>query len=223
MIDQERHIVFAHGWAFGDSFWEPLVQSLKLSPSVSNRFLSRPYFESDQGHGGWNGTQLEVPWIGVGHSFGFRRLTQLGLQNCLGLISINGFWDFSHPHGASPRVVRRMLKVFDRDPEKVLKEFHRNCGIDHSRIDSGLALENLRVDLESLLIENLSEPFPVARLNSVPIAGLAGGRDQIIPLAQAQAQFENLHIHPQAEHSLGLDYADWCATRIHELWKAWTT
>ena len=93
---QSLNLVFAHGWAMGDWFWKPLTTQL-IGHEL--HYCSRGYFDSSAESPSSSSHALtsapeETSWVGIGHSFGFRRLLDCDLTNCCGLVSICGFRDF---------------------------------------------------------------------------------------------------------------------------------
>lgn len=206
-----ERLVLAHGWALDDRFWGPLGDRFDLPIAYS----SRPYFfeRSKSFSNDWKGDDVR-PWLGIGHSLGFRRLAEGDLTGCQGLVSLSGFFDFCRPCGTKPRILSRMARNFQQNPAVVLERFYQQAELEWSPA-LPLNADLLLADLQSLLNhENDEMGRPRSAVGGVPIFALAGSQDQIVPEAQSRSQFAQLALHSNAGHSLGFEYSDWCEQQI---------
>lgn len=208
--------VFAHGWAMGDWFWEPLQRQLECR-SVQN--WSTPYFHDPDmslpsgALPADPGTLPKSPWVGIGHSLGFRKLLDVDLSCCRALISLGGFLSFCNENTDTELAVRKMLRGIGRERSSVIRAFYRNCGLTCA-VPESPNFAVMERDLQLLLPENGLEMGPVDQWKGVPVLALAGARDQIVALETARTQFAKLDVHPEATHGLGWDHSHWCAERI---------
>ena len=101
---QSLTLVFAEGWAMDARFWEPLAAHFA---DHELRFCTRQYYLDDAGNDCESAG--ETGWVGIGHSYGFRRLLDCQLANCRGLVSICGFYDFVASAGTDARIVKACL------------------------------------------------------------------------------------------------------------------
>ena len=228
---QSLTLVFAHGWAMGDWFWEPLATQFA---DYEFHFCSRGYFEqgaepcsSSQGPTFSAGLLPEATsWVGIGHSFGFRRLLEADLINCRGLVSICGFRDFVADEGTDPRIVKAMVRRMPSSPETVLEQFLENCGVaegvESARAvlgnptrERGLQGEDLNLNLLEVDLKALLKIGQDVESN-VPILSLAASHDKIVPATLTRSEFEQPLFHPSAGHGLGFQHSDWCASHIQE-------
>lgn len=195
-------------------FWEPLAAHFA---DHELRFCTRQYYLDDAGNDCESAG--ETGWVGIGHSYGFRRLLDCQLANCRGLVSICGFYDFVASAGTDARIVKAMVRRMESSPVSVLQKFLENCGMADradqvGRLESeALNIESLKTDLKALLTGG---PSGQDVEQSVPILPLAASHDKIVPVALTRSEFEQPLFHPTAGHSLGFQYSDWCASHIQE-------
>ena len=211
---QSLTLVFAEGWAMDARFWEPLAARFT---DHELRFCARQYYLDDAGNDCESAG--ETGWVGIGHSYGFRRLLDCQLANCRGLVSICGFYDFVASAGTDARIVKAMVRRMESSPVSVLQKFLANCGMADQadqvgRLESeALNIECLKTDLKAPLAGG---PSGQDVEQSVPILSLAASHDKIVPAALTRSEFEQPLFHPTAGHSLGFQYSDWCASHIQE-------
>lgn len=205
-IDRNWTIVLSHGWAMQDWFWKPLRTSMG---DHCYSLMALPFFEEHE-----EAFRIPVgPWIGIGHSRGFQRLTQLDLAGCEALISVSGFWNFCGERGTSKRIVQRMIRRFEQSPREVLETFYQNCGLN-SEPPQDFDRQVLQQELEQLLQSSEFGATKKVDCRGVPVFAITGAQDKIVPCELAKQEFANLAIHPEAGHSLGFDEPQWCAEQI---------
>lgn len=119
--------------------------------------------------------------------------------------------------------LRALRKLFRRDPETALRQFHRLCAGNNF---SEATLENrvrtsMEMDRRSLEqgLDLLGTTDARSVHSSLPILLLHGARDEVIPAAAAEATarlFPNARVivNHHAAHDLPLSHAPWIADRL---------
>lgn len=198
-------LVFQHGWGYDAEFLKPLAC---LLPDFKAVHLDSGYF----------GPPRMLPAdvtaaVGIGHSRGFRCLLAASGVRWLALVSIGGFSRFVRDQIQS-QALAAMLAAYQRKPARVVKAFHRRADApylpagspEYGRLGDdlkGLADFDRRMELEQ---------------TQCPVLALHAQNDAIVPLHQAERDFEARTFIPCPEggHGLGLNNARWCANRIRE-------
>ncbi len=202
-------LLFAHGWGFDRSFWEPLAA---LLPQWPHAIDDRGYF------GDPVDAPVEGPCIAVTHSFGTMRVLAAPPSGLLGIVAINGFERFTAVPGRPGvplRVLDRMLRRFEIEPRAVLAEFRRTCGSEapFGEIDAAA----LHADL--LRLRDAAPALP-----RVPVLALHGGRDPLLPEAMRAATFTGANVrrldHGAGGHLLPLEAPDLCAAAVRGMVEA---
>jgi pimeloyl-[acyl-carrier protein] methyl ester esterase len=202
-------LLFVHGWAFDASVWAPLRAGLEDWPQA---VFDAGYFGPAQA------PAMAGPVIAIGHSLGVLRLLHELPQDCLGLVSVNGFARFAagpgFEAGVAPRVLDRMSRRLSSDPAAVLNDFRQRCGDGSDFGEPQLA--PLARDLQALRDEDRREALAAL---PVPLLVLAGADDPIVPPAMTQAVFAGradaqIHVRAGGGHLLPVSDATWCAERI---------
>lgn len=202
-------LVFVHGWGFDAQFWRPLQAALGMEGQCLDLgYHGPPHLDI---------SKPKDPFVAIGHSFGVQWLlhacSDLPMQ---ALVSINGFARFvkgdGFDVGVHPRVLKRMIDGFARQPEAVYRDFLKLCGDTAPRTGS-LNLDRLLEDLNAL---NDWDTRNNLKTLKAPVLALAGGLDQVVPQAMSEAAFapETLAIKADANHLLPLSAPEWCAERI---------
>lgn len=196
-------LLFAHGWGFDRSLWEPLAA---LLPEWEHAFDDRGYF------GRPATPHVDGPCWAITHSLGTMRVLRDPPAGLVGVVAINGFSRFAVSEagpGVPRRVIARMLSAFQVDPARVLATFRAECGVDGDfpPIDATL----LRQDLMVLRDGNATPP-------AVPMLSLEGARDQLLTADTRAAQFPRADVrrlvHPDGGHLLPIEAPEWCAQAI---------
>lgn len=112
-------LIFQHGWSFDNTCWNSWEANL-LNRALDPKFAGEPW---------------RTPFsarIAVAHSLGLHLLPHEFFNADL-IVLISSFLHF-HPteeraRRLSKRLVERMLKKLDTEPNSVLEEFHKNCGL----------------------------------------------------------------------------------------------
>ena len=176
-------ILFAHGWGYDASFWNPLRKALNM-PSAA---LDLGYF------GPAETTMPDGIAFLVGHSLGFLWLARQVALKHLPLIGINAFPRFveaeDYRPAVAPRVLERMRRRVLTDAPGVLAEFWQRAGAPGPNNSPNTAA--LAEGLDQLATwderKNLGTRTRSMRL-------IAGEEDAIVPAAMTKMAFGNLTI-----------------------------
>ena len=196
-------VLFIHGWGFDAGIWSGITRLLADWPVLH---FDRGYFGAPQT------PSPEGPCLVVTHSFG----TMLALRDppphCIGILAINGFDRFFAKPGAPgvhPRILKRMIGQFEKEPEEVLREFRNRCGCDapFTLCDGQLLGEDLQqlatmdgtalcagIELPILSLQSETDPILPQAMRDNVFAGatrlerktLAGG-GHLLPLTEPEA------------------------------------
>ncbi len=199
-------LYFLHGWGYDASFWTPLRSHLSVFRHVCE-------------DAGYFGSAIqpplpETPFWAVGHSAGACSLLALNSPHCLGLVSINGFARFTSaedfPEGVPERILQRMIRQLDRQPETVLHQFRQMCGETDPILPATLNHEALKAGLATLAAMDHRPLLPrwTRRLHSLhsPDDPLAPARNGLGPNAAS--------ITLSGGHLLPLTHPQGCATLL---------
>ncbi|MBM3279109.1 MAG: alpha/beta fold hydrolase [Candidatus Handelsmanbacteria bacterium] len=196
-------VLLQHGWGFGPCCWAGWRAA--LPPEGVLRVADRGYFGTPCSPEG-------QPQVIVAHSFGLYLLEPRWLEGAQLVVGLGSFGTF-HPEGEagrrSRRVVGRMRRRLEEEPESLLAGFWSQCfapeggGQDLPGPPEKplLAADLARLDREALDLELLRGAPRVLLLH--------GEEDQVVPVEQAQAlqrQLSNsrLEVLPGAGHALPL-------------------
>jgi pimeloyl-[acyl-carrier protein] methyl ester esterase len=118
-------IVLVHGWGYGPTIWQSVVEL--LGADVACNLVDLGFFGTEHIPAGHYD-------IVVGHSMGCQWLLSQNDITWEKSVFINGFSRFSasddFPEGVHPRVIERMLRKLPKAPEDVLQSFHQLCDPD---------------------------------------------------------------------------------------------
>lgn len=209
-------LCLVHGWGFTPDFWQPLRARLG---QVETTMLDFGFFGPE--------SMTPLPagrHVAVGHSLGALWLLLHPPANCVGMLLINGFARFGattgYPQGIPPRVIERMMRGLDQQPDDVVATFRGRAGIatpapGPARAGRlGWALELLRDgDARGVLDPEAASALP-------PIRVLAGGEDPIAPPAMVEASFRDrvpVEWIEDGGHLLPLTHPDRCADAVARL------
>jgi pimeloyl-[acyl-carrier protein] methyl ester esterase len=201
-------LVFAHGWGFDSSYFEKLGQYFADYPQVH---WEKGYFTTAEPYITFPG---KGAWIGIGHSFGFHQLLKYPFK---GVVSLAGFTRFcihrKGQEGVPLRILDRMIKAFQHDPQAVLQQFWGKCSFTAYQENSYINTRALLTDLKAMR-ELEEEP-----LTNIPILSLSSQQDPIVPPSLIQQNFEG-HPHltrvklPYKHHILGCKDIQACTHHI---------
>ena len=194
------HLVFCHGWALDDHYWDHLRPYLA---AYSSTVLDLGYFDSQKPF------EIEIkaaPLVGIGHSLGLIKLASLDLP-FKAFIGLNAFMDFL---GNAPTLRRHRQRAWDQlaqdfetDPQKTLLSFYQKCGFDepYTQDIQGLQVAKLQHDLNQLRV-------PIKLPSSIPVLILGSQKDAIVPLFLLEDNFSGqsqvtTRLLPGKSHALG--------------------
>ncbi|WP_181905322.1 alpha/beta fold hydrolase [Aestuariispira insulae] len=154
----------------------------------------------------------------VGHSLGFL----WGLQNVLprikAIVAINGFTKFcssdDHSEGVPVRVLSRMIRGLETNPDRVVSDFLKKCG---GSAEPERSIESDRL-FEGLCWLRDWDGRAAFRDFDGDFLALASKNDPIVPPKLTQDSFQGKEIcwHEEAGHLLPLSHPDWCAQKTSE-------
>ncbi|GLR24928.1 alpha/beta fold hydrolase [Limnobacter litoralis] len=202
-------IVFAHGWGYDPSFFNPLIEALQREHADwFNQCLvvalDQGYF-SKSGEGAlkvWEQSawvphpaetlhglvmgHSDAHWAGVGHSLGFAHLLAYAIK-WRKLVSVAGFTHFCSQGdlpGTAPRVLQRMVTQLKTDPAGVLTAFQQRAGylpMHTPTLPSTLnAHHPLLQDLESMLTLNCADTLTKLLNQGVQVLAIEQPGDPIV-------------------------------------------
>lgn len=192
-----------HGWGFDSTCWQPWQKSLM------------EYGEFDLYDRGYFGNPLkpgikknERNLIVFTHSFGLHWCREEIIRNADMLVIFGGFLKF-HPQAAqfkrrSRLILQQMINDFEVHPEKVLKNFYRNCYAPKEHPE--LEIEDLNHDL---MLEDLnrlhdSELDIDLLRQSGKLCILHGADDYIVPKTKGREIYNHLqHMSQYFEIKMG--------------------
>ncbi|TYC87457.1 alpha/beta fold hydrolase [Novosphingobium sp. BW1] len=199
------NLLFAHGWGFDASFWEPLAA---LLPEHAHVFDDRGYF------GRPAPTEIAGPCLAITHSFGTMRVLTNPPPGLVGIVAFNGFDRFSARSGRAGipvRVIDRMLRRFTQSPETVLAEFRATCG-DETQVPTPVP-DPLREDL--LRLRDGECPPP-----AVPLTSVQGGADPLLVREIRESVFprgEVRRVSHTGGHLLPVEDPAFCAETVRAM------
>ncbi len=130
--------LLCHGFGFDHCYWENLI------PLLDDKY---EFFDENFR------VHSEKCYIGIGHSLGFLKLNNSGI-NVRALVGLQGFLNFC---GHEPAHRENLQKNLDRMIEKCtkiplcfLEFFHKLCGYDQQFDFRNISKENLLQDLEMM-------------------------------------------------------------------------
>jgi pimeloyl-[acyl-carrier protein] methyl ester esterase len=191
-------LLFLHGWGFDAAIWDRVRAALAPIETVA---WDRGYFGSPVR------SEVDAPFIAVGHSLGSLILAADPPPGCSGLIAINGFDCFAGEGLVATRTLDRMRNRFTSAPEAVLADFRRRAGGQNHAAPIDQA--RLARDLDRLANDD-------ARGKAQPRLVLHGGEDPILPPAMRDAVFPGAPRVTLAAggHLLPLSHPEFCAGHI---------
>lgn len=162
-----------HGWAFDARAMVPLQAALQQRlPDVT--FASFDLGFTGQPHAPV--LAADIPWIALGHSWGFPWLLQQ-TQPWRAAISINGFTRFcrrpGQPEGTPLRLLDAMLARLREEPAATVQDFLQRCDISST---PGMALDQTQLLTHLERFRELDVALPAC-----PVLALASEEDVIVP------------------------------------------
>ena len=121
------HLFFINGWGFESNFWKPTCDLLILKDIISSaEILDKNSLKKKALK------KIPINTIFITHSMGLNFFLEMRVD-CLALInffSAPNFLGFQKNFERSKKSFDLMLNKFEEEPEKVLRKFFVNCGLD---------------------------------------------------------------------------------------------
>ena len=171
------HFIFCSGWGFDARFWRPLLGYFN---SASYTVLTLGEEKEAQILSKFNLLQRsDKAFIGIGHSLGFKKLLNLPLSyhQLIGLQAFTCFLGFdSSLIQKRQRILKTMTENFTRQPQVVLSQFYKKCGVETTPEIQLSSPDN------SLLAQDLKLLYDSQKFSSkVPTMILGTSHDKIVP------------------------------------------
>lgn len=187
----ECRFITYHGWGFDSRCWQPWQRLLNRFGAFES--YDRGYFQdSTEPHFIDNEEVLIV----FTHSFGLHWCREEIIRNADMLVIFGGFLQF-HPQAAqfkrrSRLILQQMINEFEVQPEKVLKNFYRNCYAPKDapeRVIEGFNHERMLDDLK-LLHNSVLDISQFKRTSKICI--FHGADDYIVPKTKGREIYNRL-------------------------------
>lgn len=201
------HFVFCHGWGFDRTFLEPLYTRFSVYPMT---IWDAGYFSERS----MPAPPLNVPLVGIGHSFGMMQLMNSGLSfhALIGLQSLIHF--FGHQSAVAwirKKAWQAMHFSFQKNPEWVLEQFYQRC-----ETKAPLSFKQHTLNIQPLTddLEKLTHP---TTLPNYPFLVLGTTGDKLAPPRLLQDNFgDNVRLLEASGHHLGHTHSEWVAREIFD-------
>ncbi len=214
-MPRKAEIYFVHGWGFDSRIWDSWLPASNPDLPIFN--FDRGYFNGKQQAFALNKSSLAK--IVIVHSFGLHFIPpDLSSQIDL-LVIISGFRYF-HEAAANEKLSKKRIEQMKHrllaQPQHLLDDFYRNCGLKSTMPPTNINRQALYDDL-SFLNEHRID---LADLSRVPqILLLHGAGDQIVDSGHSQQLNELLPnsilcINNNAPHALPATDVHWCINAI---------
>lgn len=195
-------LVFVHGWGFDPVFWDGVCKALPEQKCVR---VDLGFFNDAQGATGD---------VYITHSMGLAWTLKFAKPKAI--IAINGFTRFCASDdwldGVHPRMLSRMIKQFERNPDKVWCDFMKNSGMSDPVYPQNANKDALIQGLKNLADWDVRDAFQSFK---GPKLMIAGQEDRIVPEKLTTASFaEEVIWYKQGHHLLPLSDASSIAGHI---------
>ncbi len=201
-------LVFIHGWAFDQTFWNLLRA---LTPGIPSLAVDLGFLQNAR-----DVPDFSPKDVLVGHSLGFAWGIS-AYASWKGWIAINGFARFAGDEESggcvSASAIRALRRNLSADPPKTVADFYKN--ISHAAPCPALNPDALLEGLNFLQTVNASVRN---RPNGLV---LADENDPLVPQTATahlarQHKDTKIHWHKNGGHLLPLTAAAWCAEKVLE-------
>jgi pimeloyl-[acyl-carrier protein] methyl ester esterase len=197
-------VVFVHGWGFDPSFWDPVRERLD---GVKSGALNLGFFGEEN---------IIEGDVYITHSMGLA-WTLLNAKP-KALIAINGFTKFCSNEewvdGVAPRMLHRMIRQFDRNPDKVWCDFMTNSGMKNPEFPDGANPQTLCKGLQNLENWDVREAFSAFSGKKLI---LSSNKDRIVPEKLTSASFgDDVIWYKEGNHLLPISDPQSVADNIRE-------
>lgn len=196
-----KNYLLAHGFGFTDSYWKNLVPLL-----TGNIYY---YGDSD--------IDANKEYIGIGHSLGFLKLNNSGL-NFSHLICVQGFLNFCGNQTKLRKIreynLEKIIEDFCNDHESALKNFYKACGYN---------IEIPITQRKEDLLKDLKMMRKAYKHCGVETIAIATKNDIIVPKIVMDDNFSKIsnvtmkYVEGNICHTLGFDKPEVIIDAIHEI------
>ena len=158
MKNNSFDFIFIHGWGFDKFFWQNTTNLLIKENFCSSIFCIDQNFFS-KGKGESFKSRITKKTIVVTHSYGLQWFLKNKIE-CEGLINLFGSPDFTAYQAESKKkklLLKKMIKNFKNNPEKVLQDFYSRCNFKFNK--SSINFKNLLDALICLDEDKLEREF----------------------------------------------------------------
>jgi len=189
------NLVFVHGWGFDASFWDGVRWELN---DIESQCVDIGYFSFER-------LNLPAEAVYVTHSMGLAWCLQQE-TTIKGLVVCNGFTKFcasdDWQNGVAERMLSRMIRQFERAPEKVWVEFMKNCGTSSPEYPAMGDVDLMKRGLMALQSWDVRDDYKAC---DCPKLVLASQKDEIVPENLTTASFtEDVIWYKEGNHLLPL-------------------
>ena len=150
------HLFFINGWGFESNFWKPTCDLLNPKDIVgSAEILDKNSLNKKALK------KIPINTIFITHSMGLNFFLEMKVD-CLALInffSAPSFLGFQKNSEKCKKSFDLMLKKFEEEPEKVLRKFFNNCGLDNNYFPKKIDYKKLKDQLIKLKNDDLVNKF----------------------------------------------------------------
>ena len=195
------NLFLIHGWGFDSSFWNPLINEMKIKYNFySFKPIDLGFFK----------TQSKIrnivnnkDNIFIVHSYGLNWLIKKNPKFNL-IINFSGkplFIESKDNKDIRKKILKKMISEFKMNPLEVLKKFYFNCGLKTSFLDikkTKFSKEKLERSLEHLYDDNLIEK--IKKIDS-KIFSFFMSNDKISTIDNPNKLFPNYFHHCQTIRS----------------------
>ena len=151
---------FVHGWGFDKHFWYPVSNILlKKKIAFSVKLIDLGFFYDNQKEILENNQKR----IFVTHSFGLNWFLKNKIKSdiLINFFSTPSFINYQKNQKEKEKILSKMIKEFDDNPEEILRKFYKNCGLrNYKKIHKKfLNQASLKAALINLRNNNLEDEF----------------------------------------------------------------
>ncbi len=158
MKNNSFDFIFIHGWGFDKLIWQNITNLIIKENFCSSVFCIDLNFFS-KGKGEIFKSRTTKKTIVITHSYGLHWFLKNKIE-CEGLINLFGSPDFTAYQVESKKkktLLKKMIKNFKNNPEKVLQDFYSKCNLKFNK--SSINFENLLNSLNYLYEDKLEREF----------------------------------------------------------------
>ena len=208
---------FIHGWGFDRTFWEPVRKKIALETFCASTFcLDLNFFSKNHELD----SRFKKKSIFIVHSYGFQWFLKNKIS-CDVLINFFGVPDFVN-FQKSPNLIKKkitkMYKLINKDPNKVLKDFHKTCNLEFKE-KKIFNIKNLSNALDELNYQNYQD---IAKSLNFRIFSIFSSADRVLRINKESLSFlknknHDIKILKDLDHGFPNSKPDHCCDLIKEI------